>query len=393
MPRLEVNPISSDIENSNLYKHKSVRLGSSIRIETPTFAFDPSILRNYDNVNPEVRGYNEIYLTLQTKNNPVSNYLTSAEKTDAFNSRIDARLNKTSPDEITSCYVDWKDSRYPDDYELEFLVNTSYKFGDLSALPLMPELTNNIESRPSFDRYFNLIKKGVELLRQLNNKPIIGVIPRLGSLYTSKLVEYYINNDINAFAFDLDRRNSSTMTQYMLSAYRKLKDYEMLDHGFINVLNSGSGRFLKNSNVVEAKDVISFGFGFDSFSRNHRPPKLPSRIWTTMDRSENKLRMFNKEDYGYYKIDPQNVSTIYQNDSSIPENNLLHGSNSMIKRLEKLYNNEQLAIESTNLRDVVDQEPTESYLNEKEYTKKEDIKSMRQFKDHVNQPDISRLFG
>jgi hypothetical protein len=93
----------------------------------------------------------------------------------------------------------------------------------------------------------------------------------------------------------------------------------MAEENFIYAHNVDASRIGKASDVVSAKDVLSFGFAFDAMGRRHEKRALPEEARVKIDRSINRLRLFNKDDYGYHRIsNPSRTRDIYPLDSSNP---------------------------------------------------------------------------
>lgn len=201
------------------------------------------------------------------------------------------------------------------------------------------------------------------------------------------LVDFYVKNEVNAFFVDFECHNPITYKQPLLTCFRTLNENDMLDNSFIYAHNVSSGRFIKGRNVVNAKDVLSFGFGFDAVGRRHRGLTPPKEGWPKLDTLPNKLRLFNKNDYGYYKIlNVNEIRGMYPVDSSIPVGVFTKNfsiKSSIIQRCEKLFNIEQMGLEAFRLRQIIkDFEPKE-YLNNKPYVKKQDIKHIKRFRDKI----------
>lgn len=388
LPSLSVKTIDTDSEHETLYQRKEVRLGSK-RFETPIIAFDPSLVRGDDNVAPIIKGFNEIYRRVETKKTPLNDLISNIEIQDRFNSRINTQKNKTDTEkEVTLCYIEHVGNDYPKQKELEFILDTSYCYSDIVPLPIIHRITQKIKLETEFKKYLDFMKTSIEFLNSFNKKPIIGIIPRLAYRYMEPLVEFYVSNDITSFSVDLACRNVVTLRQPLRSCFRQLNKHRLLENGFINAVNTSPGRFIKEKTVINSKDILCFGFGFDSIGRRHRPLRLPPDTWDKIDRSENKLRIFNKDDYGYYKIMGEtDIDKIYHFDSSIPRHifsKLGLVKRSQIGRLENIYNIEQLGLEAFRIRNIVKDDSPSNYISEKQYVKKQDVKKIKKFKKDVS---------
>jgi len=392
MASLDVRTISQDFEQQTLYQSKNVRLGRK-NFMTPAIAKDPSIIRNYDPDISSINGLSEIYILIDPRRTSTENLIYNVETQRSFNSRISTKWNKINhTNEISICYLDYNGFTYPQNRDLEFLLDTIYSFSDITTLPIVENMTNKIESRSSFNHYINFIDESVDILKTINDKPIIGIIPRISYGYMSDLIEHYIDKDITNFTFDLNRRNIVALTQSYVAAYRKFIQHDLLETSLINAINCTEGRFIKNQNVVSAKNVLGFGFGFDTISRCHRPLKMPSEAWKKLDRHENKIRMFNKNDYGYYRTLQSDITSIFPEDSVFTVRNLQEGPLDKIKRYENLINMEQIGLETQNIQVVIRDEPALEYLQRKNHVEQSDVLRMTKFKDQVNSQSLESFF-
>jgi len=335
-----------------------------------------------------VRGFNEIYKIVETRQTPLSDLIRNLDKQDEFNYRISNDRNKANTEkELTVCYIEYIGDAYPDEKELEFILDTSYCNSDLVPLPIIHRITKNISSDSEFQKYIDFLSRSVEFITSFNRKPVIGIIPRLAYLYMTELVDFYASNDIRIFSVDLACRNVFTLKQPLLSCFRQLNEYGLLEEGFINAINTSPGRFIKKKSVINSKDILCYGFGFDSIGRRHRPLRMPKEIWEKIDRSFEKFRLFNKDDYGYYKIlNTSQIDEVYQFDSSLPRfvfSDPRLTNRRAMNRYENIYNLEQIGLESFRIRNIIKENSPRKYLSQKHYVKKQDIRKIQKFKRDV----------
>ena len=220
----------------------------------------------------------------------------------------------------------------------------------------------------------------------LNYNPIMGMIPILTPTYTEQLVDYYLNKNVNSFCVDFDGRTPSSTSDNITSMLKQIKNYDGdLDDVFITAINLSVGRAGKKADVIFAKDVLSYGFGIDSFGENHKslsfkpgPPK-PQPIHILQEQELNKLRLFNKEDYGYYKAGTSDLEKIYPNDSIVPFDVLKDSIKKSKKnlKLQHIFNIEQQGIEALNIRELITEQEVTKYIGDKRYIKPEDLKKMK----------------
>jgi hypothetical protein len=382
MTNLQVKPVAFDKEDESLYGSKEVSVDGK-KFVTPIVSMEPKQLTKKDQLAPIAKGLNEIFHI-----SPLKEIIYDIEKQDKFNYRLQTEVNNTDPSkEINLCILEYPDVKYPLRDETEFILDTAFVFSDIVPLPALPKITKLIKNNETkFDNYKIFLEEAIHLLRgNSHNKPILGVIPNLAYGYIADLMEFYIENDINAFYVDFEGRNPLTYRQNLLRVFRKLKQHDMVEDSFLYAHNLNAGRTVKAVDVINAKDILSFGFGFDAMGRKHKPRKLPPTIAKKMiDTSLNRLRLFNKSDYGYYKItNPARIRDLYPEDSSVPLETLSIGLSRdirRVKRYEKVFNMEQQGLEAFRVRQIVKEYAPIPYLSGKEHVKKEHIKLMKKFK-------------
>jgi len=173
----------------------------------------------------------------------------------------------------------------------------------------------------------------------------------------------------------------------LLSCFRRLKDYGLIEEGFLNAINTSPGRFLKKKSVINSKDVLCYGFGFDTIGRRHRPLRMPKEVWEKIDRTSDKFRLFHKDDYGYYKLmETSQIDDVYQFDSSLPRSVFTSPrltTRRSMNRYENMYNLEQLGLESFRIRNIVKEDSPREYLSQKQYVKRQDVRKIQKFKRDV----------
>jgi hypothetical protein len=131
--------------------------------------------------------------------------------------------------------------------------------------------------------------------------------------------------------------------------------------------------------------------GFDCLGERHKPLKLPQEFFKKIgDRKEQKLRLFNKDDYGYYKLKDIQVSKIYPKDSKI---GLEMFSSKKIKKedVQKTFNIEQLGMESIRLRKKIKENTMKKYISKKSQVNKKDITQLEKIKKDIVGPEQKRL--
>lgn len=387
MTHLRVKPINFDKNDETLYKSKEVTLEGK-KFSTPIISLDTRLITRNDQLATATKGLNEIYRTLETKNNSLKRIVFDRRRQDEFNSRIETERNKTNPtEEMTVCILEYAGESYPLGRQLEFILDTAYCFSDIVPLPPLPKITKAIRTKSKFEQYVIFLEEIISFLRSFNEKPIMGIVPRLAYGHVANLMEFYIAQGIIAFLVDFEAHNPTTFKQNLLPIFRTLKKHEMIDNCFLYAHNVDAGRFVKAKDIVNAKDVLSFGFGFDTMGRRHKPLRMPEKEWKKLNTLPNKIRLFNKNDYGYYKIlNTQKISEMYPDDSCVSISAFRRGFAGSIKtlrRFEKLFNAEQLGLEAFRLRQIVKEDIPTEYLATKTHVKKQHIKIIRNFRDDI----------
>jgi len=296
---------------------------------------------------------------------------------------------------MTLCILEYVGNRYPLGRELEFILDTAYSFSDIVPLPTLPKITATIDDKDKFDRYQIFLEEIIHFLRSnKHKKPIMGIVPRLAYGFVANLVEFYIDEGLNAFYVDFEARNPTTFKQNLLPVFRTLTQHDMAGKSFVYAHNVDAGRIIKASDVVNAKDILSFGFGFDAMGRRHKGRRMPTHVRQRLNTLPNRLRLFSKNDYGYYRIlNPTKIREIYPSDSSIPINKLSRGLSvniAEIRRYEKLFNTEQLGLEAFRIRQIVKEFIPTQYLATKEHVNKKHIKIMKRFKGDISKRKLDQ---
>ena len=92
-----------------------------------------------------------------------------------------------------------------------------------------------------------------------------------------------------------------------------------------------------------------------------------------------------KEDYGYYKINSDHLPFQFPKDSSISYYDLKSDKNKN-GSLEKLFNMEQLSIETLNLREYISEKfkPLDFIQKNKQHVEEKDINKLKGFREKIS---------
>jgi hypothetical protein len=417
LAELNVSPRSFDRTGNTLYASKELRFDKpdSRPIITPIFGMDNREVGVLDHIAEAATGLNEIYRILDEPEPkklsgeggpierkaparfPLSKLVDDAKKQQIFNNDIERQVGKLSGPSIF--FMEYRGKRYPTEKERNFMLHTEHTFSEIPCLPITPNIAKAIiEGSQPFEKYLSFIKDSIEWLKKYRKKPIMAIVVNFGFLKLEKLIKLYVDQDINAFCIDFDCKTPVSHRSAIAECYRILDEYKRTETSFFYATNVNQGRFIHNKAVVNAKDILAFGFGLDAMGRRHRS-KFPSKEmreklgarWKPLDRKENKARLFIKSEYGYYKI--QNVGDIdnYPLDSMIPR---IAFSNTpldspQLKHYEKIFNMEQLGLEASTLRQIIDKENPLEYLGHKNHVDVKDVQQIKKFKINVEHPQTT----
>jgi len=366
----------------SLYKTQKVKIGSKSVI-TPAKAID--IRKNITgiNLNPSIKGINEVYRIFKSASINIAQ-TTSREL--EINNEINRLFRKYSSDEqVNICFVEFEEKKLPTDDEIEYLTNLAYVHSDITPLPLVPRVAKAVTT-DNFDEYNNFVKKAIETIEVLNNKPIMGIIPMpIPSIFIPFLLDTYISNGVTALCLDFQGSTVGSSLTKIRALIKTMKKQKLLEESFIYSLNLGAGKLPKSKEVVPAKDILSFGYGFDTLGGQHvrkrLPPEVRAKILSVKNIFETSLRLFNKNDYGYYRATKKEIiEEIYPPDSGIPLGLLERPK--ALRNVDKLFNQEQQGLESVKLRTIIKEENTLlDYLGKKEFVGTNDIKILHNIKE------------
>lgn len=280
-------------------------------------------------LNDKIKGVNEFYrkfsLDESLKKNSIYKVLSSPEKLSDLNYKLNSLVKKTDSDkEINLCFIEYDDIKYPEKKPLEFILDTAYEYSDITPLPIISNIGKRIDSEEKFEKYKKFLEESLEIIDTLNHKPIMGIVPPV-QFYIKEIVELYAKKGIDAFVFD-----------------------------------------------------------FDSMGERHKPLKGPKEFFEKLkNREDNKLRLFNKDDYGYYKLGIGELEEIYPVDSIIKKESFVN-EKSDLRNLQKNFNMEQIGLETVRLRDIINNQEPKEYLSHKTQVKKEDFKKIMKMKKEIS---------
>jgi len=391
MNNLYVDPIFVDKEDETLYKSKKIRVDGK-SFDTPIISYDMTVFRSIDKVAPQTKGLNEIYQLMGTEKIPIEKLMSNMKAEKDFDIRLQTKFNRTDfAHEVNIGILESESLSYPSEKELDYILKTASIISDIVPIPNFRNITTNIDSDFQFSEYTNFLETVISNVESYKNrKPIMGVIPKLSYTNTEKLVNFYIDKGLNAFYVDFAARNSITAQRDFLHVFSVLQERDLIEKSFVYAFNVDAGRLSKNATVVNARDILSYGFGFDAMGRKHRRVKASSETWRKINTLPNRVRLFNRYDYGYHRIlEVEKIKEIYPNDSCISLEKLLsnfYTNVQELRRCENMLNSEQLGLEANNLKYVIKNDKPTKYLADKTYVKPIDLKTITKFRKSLSTP-------
>jgi len=378
----EVKPI--ELDPNSLFKTQKIKVSSSKSFETPVKAINLKNIKQKYNLDTELKELCEIFIRVTSET--IKNYNSDPDFEQVFNGKITTDLNKIDLNKNCKfCFVDFDELKYPTENEIETITSVSHPFSDIIPLPILSFLNKRKIAENEFQQYKNFLSSSIGSIEQINNKPIMGIVPFLPLRFIPELIEFYISNGINAFCIDLDGSNPISALSRIRRTLIAIKKNKPLEDCYIHGFNVGIGRPNKITEVVPAKDILGLGVGLGSIGDKYKKFK-PSRQFIEYIKTnpEHKFRLFNKADYGYWRgISHARINEIFPKDCKINPALFSTYKNKMF--LQKLFNSEQLALEAKNLRKNINENPEKSldYLKGKKAVIIDDFEKLKNIKQKI----------
>ncbi|MBR9679088.1 MAG: hypothetical protein GON13_02365 [Nanoarchaeota archaeon] len=318
------------------------------------------------------------------------------------------KLWKDAADKVSSSrflFTRFEGPKYPTIDEMKTLITKSHSFSDATPLPALPDVFKELVTRTKrngqvvqeskiritdekFKKHKSFLDTYIQLLEGWNHKDILGWLPTNWSTRNiAELIDYYYSKGINHFYLDLGTATfksligSPLMTGIVMELNEIGLEYQKT---FLYSINSSPGRFTANTGVIGSKDILMGGAGIDTIGRNHlafgsnRQGKPDPRIFEKL--KFNKIRLFNKSDYGYYRLNSKKLPFKLPDDSILDEKILTDINKG--KAFSQIFNMQQLVIENQNIQTYIKEnnEPLKIIEKEKNKAEKEDIKAIKDFR-------------
>jgi hypothetical protein len=277
----------------------------------------------------------------------------------------------------------------PNENERTFIIATQKQYSDFYVVPTVERLNKLMRSGGfSIQDYINLTEDYLSLIEGYPEKAVMGMVPiNIPYQYIGELMSIYLNRGIEAFCIDVGGRVALSLTQQIIEVQRTLLKNKI--DAFIHATNINIGRANKGNNVITANDVLSLGLGFDSIGDNHLRPYIRDAIKNPVIN----LRLFDKDAYGYHKIQKaREITEIYPADSSVKSEYLLDDSLYRRRKAQATFNYEQLGIETKRLRRVIGEGTVGSYVRNKRYVDGDSFKAITKVKEVVSKVTSLKKF-
>ncbi|ADC65799.1 hypothetical protein Ferp_1652 [Ferroglobus placidus DSM 10642] len=333
-------------DEKTFYSHKKVKIrGKSFK--TPIKAINLRYFKSDIKLNWE-EYVGEVYKTF-TKEKLIELVSGKVESRDRLNKDIKRALHNVPSKSTPIIFVPALKTFEVTDSELDFIRDTESVF-DFYVPPTV-ERVHKVATVKDIERYFSIVESFLEKAEgSKQRKPIMGLIPiTLPPVKISELLDLYFEHGIKAFCLDFAGRTPFTHYQ-QISQIQNLLHQKDVD-AFIYSVNVNIGKPSKKSSEILAQDVLSFGLGLDAIADNH----LGTRDYGVEEKISD-LRLFNKDDYAYQKVGLKEVEEIYPEDTAVPLKTLTSQSKKKRMAAQKLFNYEQIGIETERVRIALEED-------------------------------------
>ncbi|MFW6312147.1 MAG: hypothetical protein ACOC1K_07930 [Nanoarchaeota archaeon] len=323
--------------------------------------------------------------------------------------RIYSFGNSKSP---TVLFTRYTSVEYPDEEQTKDWVNLIYTYSDVIAVPVFSDIfTREISFTPKsgknkgitrkkvvkdqptteeFESYKNYLDLFIQTIRRRNGKPILGSIPSfLPVAKIRDLIRFYIEHHVDSFYIDFNTRMFGGVDSQFTNIQQELEELgHEYEKTFLFSLNAGAGRFSGDTQIIGAKDILTSGIGVDAIGKLHigGGDNSPIDPVVKMKALNNRLRLFNKKDYGYYRVKNLEKSFDFPKDTIFSEKKVTSIGSEKDLIYAKLFNMEQLTMESKNLRHYIEEKfkPLTLIKKEKKRVDGMDIQQLETFKQHFS---------
>jgi hypothetical protein len=375
MTDLQITTVN-DFDEEGIFPLRTVRVGDKT-VRTPTVATEVGELQQREEVHPDSRGVNELYRTIggddldEAMRDPDGG---------TINEKLQEDFEKTADDEVTVSFTKYTETSTFGPAHAQYMADLHATYSDIITVPMMPKLVRNVDPEVGLSdpNYRSFKKSVVAFLNQVEDrhpeKPVMGLIPRLGWEFIDDLMGVYEAHDVLAYAFDFNRCKVTTGTQVAMIqplmesvARRGIEEYVLF-----YAINPSPGVVDRTLGVRPASDIASFGLGFDIVGGRHVSPNQPSEVFEEMEASDEEgpqFRLFDREEWVYREIPVSDLPQEFPEESAFDPERVaarVERSQSNAKyRFQRLVNGEQQALAAADLREELEEGEAYSYVSQK----------------------------
>lgn len=212
MADLKITTVN-EFDNGGVFPHRSIRVGDK-KVQTPAAARLPRDLQKSESYHPGSDGICELYRTVG--GDDLDEAMRDPEDTQ-INADLEEQWEKVGDDELAVAFTSYKETHTLEPPHASYLAELHGAYSDIITVPMMPRLVRNIEEGVEDPSYLSLKQSIHAFLHQVQErfpeKPVVGLVPRLGWEYVDDLIGVYREYGITAFAFDFNRRKVTAGTQ------------------------------------------------------------------------------------------------------------------------------------------------------------------------------------
>ncbi len=376
---------TKDVADDTSLRSLEITIGKS-KIITPSKSLGPDLISSRVVFPNTGKQFNEIYKSFNPEmiEKIRSNEPFSLSKNTKFR-----KMREIIPDSPSISFIDYKvvdgGRLLPTDEEIDVLTNFAYTYSDITPIPAVPRFVQTM-NKDNFDDFIIYLKKSIDTIEEWNHKPIMGYIPFVGMMFIDDIVDLYAGYGINAFYLDFNRKGLGDLTT-ITAIKRNMKRLDIEENHFIHFVNMDYGKVNKIANILPAKDFLGFGLGLDSMGDSHRPKAIPPKNGSSPEKvPPKKYRLFDREDYSYYRIDVANLEnkeTPYPVDAMFSRDEILNEKTKSNKeRMIKLVNLPEQTKECNQLQLIASENTknTFGYFEAKHSLNIKDLKGLKKNK-------------
>lgn len=373
MTDLKITTVN-EFDNGGVFPHRTIRVGDKA-IRTPAAANLPGKLRQHESFHPESRGVSELYRTVG--GDDLDEAMRDPEGA-RVNRDLESQYERVQDGELAVTFTKYTETQTLDPAHASYLVELHAAYSDIITVPMMPKLIGNIEDGLSDPNYRSFKKSVHAFLHQVEErypeKPVMGLIPRLGWEFINDLLGVYQAHDVAAYAFDFDRCKVTTATQISMirPLMQNIANRGIEEHSLFYAINPSPGVWDDNIEARPAADIASLGLGFDIVGGRHVAPKIDPEAFEDMEGDEDEeveFRLFDSQEWIYRDIPVSQLSEAFPETSAFDPDAVatrVRQSPSNAKyRLQHLVNGEQQALAAANLRTALESNDAYSTVTEK----------------------------